>query len=229
MTAAGDPATWTDRFRSLDTRLLQRVVAVWPKCVAVLPSQPPEDCITINLVNLLSKDPQARRLFHWLEFQYEPFGFKLDGTAYSKGKIDMAFIVDGERERYLAYECKRLNVVRHGSRSSLATLYVKEGLVRFVTEQYAENLAVGCMLGYVMDGDVEAAETKVHAAIDDHKSRIGLTAGPVQEQSIDDVKRFFSRHLCPASRQEIEVRHALLPFVRDTPTEEIRPWRVANS
>ena len=114
MTAAGGPATWTDRFRSLDTRFLRRVVAVWPGCVEVLQSHPHEDAITINLVHLLRKDPGARRLFHWLALQYEPLGFTAEGTAYSKGRIDMALLVDREHERYLAYECKRLNVVRQG-------------------------------------------------------------------------------------------------------------------
>lgn len=212
MTAAGDPAKWFDRFRTLDIRFLERVVAVWPKCVAGLPHQPPEDTITIGLVSLLLKDPGARLLFHWLEFQFEPFGFADDGTAYSKGRIDMALIPDGERESYLAYECKRLNVVHDGRTSSLATPYVKEGLVRFVTEQYAENLSVGCMLGYVMDGDVETAETRIHAAIDNQSSRIGLMAGPETDRSIGEAKRFSSRHLRAASGREIEVRHALLPF-----------------
>ncbi len=229
MTRAGGPATWTDRFRTLDTRFLHRVAAVWPRCVAMLPSQPQEDAITINLVHMLSKDPGARRLFHWLEYQYEPFGFAADGSACSKGKIDMALLVDRGRERYLAYECKRLNVVRQGRRHSLATLYVTEGVVRFVTEQYAENLVVGCMLGYVMDGNVAAAQTKVWAAINHHKSGIGLTAGPETDRSIGEIKRFFSRHLRAASGQEIEVRHALLPFCRDTSTEEIGQWKVANS
>ena len=121
MTADGNPATWTDRFRSLDTRFLQRVVAVWPRCVDVLQSHPHEDAITINLVHLLRKDPGARRLFHWLAFQYVPFGLTGDVTAYSKGRIDMALLVDREHERYLAYECKRLNVIRQGRRHSLAT------------------------------------------------------------------------------------------------------------
>ena len=225
MTVAGDPAIWSDRFRSLDTRFLQRVVAVWPRCVAKLTSrpsaagQPLEDAITINLVRLLSKDPGVRRLIHWLEYQFEPFGFTADGTAYSKGRIDMALIPDRERERYLAYECKRLNVVRQGRRRSLATLYVREGIARFVTEQYADNLAVGCMLGYVMDGDVEAAQTKVRAAIDHQRSGTGLIAEPEREPSIGEVKRFLSRHRRGASGQEIEVRHALLPFGRGTSTE----------
>lgn len=228
MTAAGDPATWTDRFRSLDTRFLQRVVAVWPRCVDVLPSHPQEDAITINLVHLLRKDPGARRLFHWLALQYEPFGFTADGTAYSKGRIDMALLVDREHERYLAYECKRLNVVRQGRRHSLATLYVTEGVARFVTEQYAESLSVGCVLGYVMDGDVVTAQTKVRAAIDHHRSGIGLTTEPEQESSIGEVKRFLSRHLRTASGLEIEVRHALLPLDRGTSTGVRRPQRIPN-
>ena len=229
MTAAGDPATWTDRFRSLDTRFLQRVVAVWPRCVDVLQSHPHEDAITLNLVHLLRKDPGARRLFHWLAMQYEPFGFTAEGTVYSKGRIDMALLVDREHERYLAYECKRLNVVRQGRRHSLATLYVTEGIARFVTEQYAESLSVGCMLGYVMDGDAVTAQMKVRAAIDRHRSGIGLATEPEQESSIGEVKRFLSRHLRAASGREIEVRHALLPFVRDTPMEEKRQWKVVNS
>ena len=228
MTAAGDPATWTDRFRSLDTRFLQRVVAVWPRCVDVLQSHPHEDAITINLVHLLRKDPGARRLFHWLALQYEPFGFTAEGTAYSKGRIDMALLVDREHERYLAYECKRLNVVRQSRKHSLATLYVTEGVARFVTEQYAENLSVGCMLGYVMDGDVEAAATRIYAAIDSQGTRIGLTARPETDRSIGAAKRFFSRHLRAASGQEIEVRHALLPFDRGTSTGRRRWQRILD-
>lgn len=228
MTAAGDAAEWAERFRTLDVRFLERVVAVWPKCVAVLPSQPPEDIITIGLVNLLLKDPRARRLFHWLEFQFEPFGFTDDGTAYSKGKIDMALILDGERERYLAYECKRLNVVYGGTTRSLATPYVEKGLARFVTEQYAESLSVGCMLGYVMDSDVEVAATKIYAAVDNQRARIGLTARSETDRSIGEAKRFFSRHLRAASGQEIEVRHALLPFDRGTSTGVRRPKRILN-
>ena len=213
----GDPTMWVDRFRSLDIRFLQCVVAVWSQCLAVLSDQPYEDLITINLVNILSKDPHARRLFHWLEFQYEPFGYTPEGTAYSKGKIDMVLFLDQERERYLAYECKRLNVVHNGQRSSLATPYVTEGLIRFVTEQYAEILPVGCMLGYVLDGNVSVAQSKIHAAINAQKCDIALTVGPKQDQPIGNVKRFFSRHLRPSSGQEIEIRHALLPFIKIVP------------
>ena len=139
--AAGDPTAWAGRFRSFDERFLERVVAVWPQCLAVLPSQPNEDTITANLVNLLQRDSDTRSRFHWIEFQYEPFGYTPEGTAYSKGSVDMAVILDQDRDMYLAYECKRLNERRDDGRRSLATKYVMDGLSRFTTGQYSAEPA----------------------------------------------------------------------------------------
>ncbi len=151
-------------------------------------------------------------MFHWIEYQYEPFGRMPGGEAYSKGKVDIAVFLDRERERYLAYECKRLNVRSNGGTKSLAAQYVTEGMNRFVTEQYAENLPVGCMLGYVMNGEVSVAQSKIYAAIKDKRTLIELTKGPVEEKSLGDAKRFSSHHIRTGSGTEIEIRHALLPF-----------------
>ena len=208
----GDPTHWIAHFRSLDARFLECVLAVWPRCVAVLPEKPDEDTITINLVDILSRDARARRLFHHLAYQHEPFGYTADGWAYSKGKIDMALLLDQERERYLAYECKRLNVFRNGKTSSLATPYVLEGMLRFITEQYAADLPVGCMLGYVLDGDVDAARTKVRAAIDSNSVSIGLMEEPTNSQSVGPIETLSSLHCRPSNGSDIEIRHALLPF-----------------
>lgn len=209
----GDAKDWTARFRNLDVRFLERVVAVWPRCRAVLPQNAHEDTITMNLVEVLSKDRKARRLFHYLEFHYEPLGYTTEGLAYSKGQIDMAVLLDQERGRYLAYECKRLNVGRRsGGTQSLATEYIKEGVVRFVTEKYAADLPVGCMLGYVMDGNVTTARLKVGAALDALKGEIGLVGTVTDGQSGGAIMRFLSHHQRTLNGSTIEIRHALLPF-----------------
>lgn len=75
----GDAQAWADKFVTFDNRFLQRIIAVWPSCMALLPGQPHEDTITINLVDLLWKDATVRRLCHWIEYQYEPFGLAPDG------------------------------------------------------------------------------------------------------------------------------------------------------
>lgn len=208
----GDRTMWADKFRSIDTRFLECVVAVWPKCLAILSEQPDEDTITVNLVELMLKNDRVRRLVHWIEFHYDSIGYTSEGTAYSKGIIDMAVFLDKDRDKYLAYECKRLNVVYNGSRKSLATAYVMDGLLRFVTGQYADNLPMGCMLGYVLDGDVCYAYSRVCAAIVAKRDDIRLVAASIQDISFNSVKRFASRHRRQLNGDEIEIRHALLAF-----------------
>lgn len=205
----GDVQTWAEKFVGFDDRFLERIVAVWPACMALLPGQPGEDTITINLVDLLGKDATVRRLCHWIEYQYEPFGLAADGSRYSKGKIDIGVVFDWERDRYLAYECKRLNVINKAGRSSLATAYVTEGMMRFMTEQYAEGLPVGSMLGYVLDGDIAFARERVENAIT-VQAPLQITVGPAQMVAIGNTSRFLTRHR-RGSNNEIELRHALLP------------------
>lgn len=208
----GDPGIWAQRFRSLDTRFLECVITLWPKCRKVLLGQPEEDTITMTIVDILAKDVIARRIFHYIDYQYEVFGHTATGTVYSKGRIDMAVLLDRNRERYLAYECKRLNVIYSGTKQSLATPYVKEGVARFVTEQYAEKLPIGCMLGYVLDGNVADAKSRTQAAIKVNGRLIALVEDPQDQKPLGTVERFISRHDRGGSGTEIEVRHALLPF-----------------
>ena len=203
----GDVQGWVDKFVSFDDRFMERIVAVWPECMAVLPEQPEEDDITINLVDRLAKDVVVRRLCHWVEYQFEPFGLAADGSKYSKGIIDIAVLFDWDRERYLAYECKRLNVINGGSRSSLATVYVTQGMMRFLTEQYADQLPVGCMLGYVIDGDVHFALSRIADAISGHRP-LELAEGPTPLAAIQTIERFRTLHTRP-SGSKIELRHAL--------------------
>ena len=207
---AGDATVWADRFRSFDVRFLERVAAVWSRCVDRLPKHPDEDIITANLVDLLNGDPGVRRRFYWIEFQYEPFGYTEEGTAYSTGSVDIAVLLNQDRDIYLAYECKRLNDVRKDGRRSLASDYVTHGLSRFVAAQYSEGLPLACMLGYVLDGDVEYAESNVRARIAELRETVGLVAEPRDAAPIGESRRFFSRHR-RHSGSEIEVRHALFP------------------
>ncbi len=119
-------------------------------------------------------------------------------------------LFDWERNRYLAYECKRLGVIQADGRRSLATDYVTEGMMRFMTEQYAEGLPLGCMLGFVMDGDIEFALDRVTASIEGHRP-LGLIKGLTTVPSLQDIQRFVTRHLRPAGTQ-VELRHALLSY-----------------
>ena len=80
--------------------------------------------------------------------------------------------------------------------------------MRFVIEQYAEGLPFGCMLGYVLDGDVPFARQQVNAVILAH-APANLSEGPSDLHDIAGVSRFRTKH-DRSSGTEIELRHTFL-------------------
>lgn len=84
------------------------------------------------------------------------------------GRIDIKLRPGVYEHVYFALECKRLNVMRNGSRESLGTEYVTEGMMRYVTSQYAAKLSQGGMIGYVMNGDIGTAVKSVDRSVRNH-------------------------------------------------------------
>lgn len=210
---SGDPRVWADRFRPFEGRFLERVAAVWPACLETLASlsrAPEEDEITLNLVELLKRDPVVLRSFHWVQFHHEPVGSTSEGLSCSLGEVDIAVFLTQDHNTYLAYECKRLNVRRADGRRTLATEYVKCGVSRFVRSQYSRGLPVGCMLGYVLDGDMAHAVSSVRQKIIELRSDIGLVDELGENLWIGEMARFYSRHWRDRECAEIEVGHTLL-------------------
>ena len=208
---SGERRSWVERFRVTDRKFLHCVARIWWICVARLPSGSNEDAITAALVDSLTRDAAARSLF-WCEYQFVPFAHTDDGRVVEKGRVDMAIILNHNRQYYLAYECKRLNVGRRdGTRRSLAREYVYKGVMRFVTEQYSEDLPTGCMIGYVMDGDLVFARARIRAAMTKSGAVLGLQGDLRAQDSIGQFKRFATDHV--SGDRSIEILHALLPFV----------------
>ena len=71
---------------------------------------------------------------------------------------------------------------------------------------------VACMVGYVMDGDLSFAYARVKATIEQNRSVLRLQDGPTNEPPVDAMTRFVTTH--KRNGNGIELRHALLPFVR---------------
>lgn len=209
--AFGNPQTWASCFKSVDQRLLERIHVVWPKCLALLPSQPEEDCITQNLIHLLSKDEDARRL-GYIDSQYEPFHILPNGAVSSTGYIDFALIINNDRDLYIGYECKRLNVIHQKKRASLAMPYIKEGMMRFIKSQYSKDLPFACMLGYVMDGDIPFAKRQIWQGIKKTSKELLLINKPTPISNVAVFERFLTTH--KRKDNVIELKHAFLPFTK---------------
>lgn len=208
----GDKQAWLNWLRACDQKFLQGVMLVWQAAVSGLPDDVEEDAITGALVARLRGNPNTRALFHYYDLQHPPIRLTEGQVEGHRLRIDLAVVVDQQRGTYLAYECKKLNV-RHadGAPRSQAGRYVGEdGMMRFVTGKYAGDLPVACMLGYVMDGNLQWAYTRVTASVTSHRRALGLQGPPRPVSPIGVFQRFVTEH--DRGSGPIEIRHALLPL-----------------
>lgn len=100
------------------------------------------------------------------------------------GRIDLQFCHGFQESSYFAFECKRCSVIlppkRAGARSqrrSLGSLYVSQGMMRFVSGQYSSQVSCGGMLAYVMDGDVSWAVQQISRSIRGNRSELQVSGG----------------------------------------------------
>ena len=213
---SGERRSWVVKFRVTERKFLRCVARVWWQAVAHLPPSSCEDTITVALVDRLSIDPEARGEFYCHD-QFHCRARSFRGSLTRAARVDIAVIVGHDRFAYLAYECKRLNVTgADGARRSQAGIYVGEdGMMCFVTERYAEGLPVGCMMGYVMDGDMNFAFLRIKEAMTAEQPALGLQGELQEDPPIGLIRRFVTEHV--RDGRWMEIRHALLPFVQASP------------
>ena len=204
---SGERRSWVVKFRVTDRKFLRCVARVWRQSIAHMPRSSCEDTITYALVCNVNRDAEARSVFYCDDQFYTTV------TLH----VDMAVIVHNDRSTYLDYERKRLNVTgTDGARRSQAGTYVGEdGMMCFVTERYSEGLPVGCMMGYVMDGDMSFAFLRIEEAMAAEQPALGLQGELQEDPPIGLIRRFVTEH--ERDGRWMEIRHALLPFVQASP------------
>ena len=207
----GIPSGWLSHFRDIEQRLVERLPIVWANCSKGLTQQPKEDEVTRRIVLYLRRDPVARGLGA-IHSQYELLEEQLAGDVVPKGYIDIVIMPGIDPDCYVAVECKRLNVQGKKNRASLAGLYVKHGMYRYIKTQYSEDLPMGCMLGYVIDGDMKFALGKISKAILARSASLKLVDGPKYIWAPHGMVRFISNHQRKTGGSHIEIRHILIPI-----------------
>lgn len=93
------------------------------------------------------------------------------------GRVDIRFSCGRGIETYFPVEAKRLFVTYpKGKKASLIADYIDDGMMRFVTGQYASKMTTGAMLGYVCDAQVAKAKDALMAAVALAAAKLRLTA-----------------------------------------------------
>lgn len=208
----GDTGSWLAQFQTLGDRVIEAVESVWPVCLAPLAPikglLTHEDPITDQLVSALIR---SRRIPGRLVPQHTLLTERANGTAYQSSHIDFVVTIGDDEDVYLACECKRLRVPFKSGKKTLVREYIHEGLMRFVSGQYASGLPMALMLGYVMDANVAAATRGLQRAITIRAKTIGLHTGETSHSTSAHITRFSTRHGC-ATGCDIQIVHNLLPW-----------------
>ncbi len=208
----GDSAAWLKRFQDINDRILLVIKDIWPNCASRFNCQSLENQITDQLAVILQRDPRSRS--NWLIIpQYKSLDTDaFNGDVVTKGVIDFVAFLALDRADYIAYECKRLNVNFSSGFKSLADKYIDEGVMRYVSAQYAQELPFSVMIGYVLDNDIPFS-------IDAIRKQIKKKAGKLCCNSKLEIKklpavsfitRFSTFHNRP--EKDIEIQHVLLPL-----------------
>ncbi|MCA6115223.1 hypothetical protein J6524_09965 [Bradyrhizobium sp. WSM 1738] len=172
MTVVGNPSQWIGLIDSLLPNIFQLVAASW-RAMPPLAPDALEDPATEAFCKVLRQNRNASDL----PFRIDTQMVELEPAAgQDQGRLDIAFSPLVNREDvYFCLECKRLNVPQNPGVRTYANEYVVFGMMRFVTGQYGAVVRHGGMLGYVLDGKVDAAIGNVLAAIVRHATDLGTT------------------------------------------------------
>jgi hypothetical protein len=182
LTVIGSPDQWVDLIDPLVPDILAVVISSWEEMPAPAPDAL-EDHITLELLRVLRRHRAARDLpltIHLQTVEIDP------AEGQGIGRMDIAFYPLVNREDiYFCLEAKRLNVLKEGKVRSYAAEYVRLGMMRFITGQYAKLARNGGMIGYVVDGRVSHAINNVTQNIRKRHVELGMSApGELRSSSI---------------------------------------------
>lgn len=97
-----------------------------------------------------------------------------NANAEIAGRADILFLCGG-LETYFLVEAKRLFVTYPGgTKDALVDEYIQEGMMRFVSGQYASKMTEGAMLGYVFDSTVPIMRNALSSAVAKQSGKLQL-------------------------------------------------------
>lgn len=207
MKSYGVPDDWLDLIASLVPQILRLVWSTWQTMPTLAPDAL-EDPTTDELCRRLRDSRTAAELPIRIDIQMVELGTSADAE---QGRMDIVFSPLLPTEQvYFCLECKRLNVIKEGTKKGLATEYVVHGMMRFITGRYASEVLEGGMLGYVLDGDVADATARVSAAVAARRVELGMESSGLLIRSavlseVEDAHE--TRHRRGAAEERFVIHH----------------------
>jgi hypothetical protein len=207
----GNPAYWSEVFpQELIPQILGMVLSVWAGLAR--PSRKEfETRITRRFLRALKHDKNFRKEVP-VRISRECVEDDLR-TGRQLGRIDLCFIPPDRchEQVYFAFECKRLNVKYKGRTRSLASDYVKGGMIRFINSKYASRLHDGGMIGYVLNGTTASAIKSVDRNVRRQQIKLKMKAPGMSESLILPTGNPVKETAHSLGKRKFTIYHIFLP------------------
>ncbi len=175
MATVGDASLWADLFPDhLIPNILELVVKTWQ---SFQKPQPLDHEVPIS--RRFREALRRGKDLHELPFTIWAESSETDpDTGKEIARIDIRFLHGWKEGVYFAFECKRLRIPYRSKLKSNTGEYVgTNGMMRFIAGRYSRGLTSGGMIGYVMDGKLDAAIPAVKKAIEKDREDLRLVSG----------------------------------------------------
>ena len=155
-----------------------------------------EDWLTTRFHRQLIHEPVFRDGPLQIQLQPDIVNSDVDPEKTTvEGRLDLQVSCFLGYEVYFAIEAKRSRVSLPSGLFLGSREYVEEGMMRFVTGQYAPFMQAGAMLGYVYDGKIKNAHADIDRQVLKHERELKLKEPKkllpstlVPHQCIDETK-----------------------------------------
>ena len=208
MSSLGDSSHWDDFFeQELIPVILELVLEAWA-ALPPLAEDEKEDDVTDKLYAAMLRSKNRQRHPFLIRPQDAEFH---SASEMIVGWKDIALYPSlNDEDIYFCLEAKRLNAVVSGTRTSLASEYVTDGMQRFIDRKYSPEVRHGGMLGYVLDDDIARAIKNVTNCIRLHHVDLRMDApGDLRPSAIrsDDGHAKESHHQRDGEMNAFRLHH----------------------
>jgi hypothetical protein len=168
----GSPENWLEIMDNLVSDIIEMVIDTWGRLPPPAVDEQ-EDRISESLCIALRDSSRRSGLPLQIQSQQNELA---PAPGQNRGRMDITFMLLVQREDiYFAFECKRLNVKEDNNKvRPYFSEYVRSGMSRFVSGQYAPAVRNGGMLAFVLNGDINGAIIGVENNIRAHHAELNM-------------------------------------------------------
>jgi hypothetical protein len=179
-----------------------------------VPSNDENGIRDILLLNYL-KNREIRRKVKLINYRFD----REIPEDTTRGRVDIRIVSKNDfeiDEAYYAIECKRLDNNRTSGTSGLNGKYIKEGIMRFITEHYSSYYRINGMIGFIVEQmNISDNVNNINRLLEEKYKNANTKSGLKSVHFINRFKYSYCSTHGVANGREIKLYHLMFDFSKN--------------